>query len=250
MRHILTDLRGNPIYSFAQRHFRRIRHPHRPSTLLCLIENRSWDETIRRVRKYPSEILYRDDATGNTPLHIACRLDPPPAVIRALKSTSRVKNNEGATPLHVAASHRCSAESLAALIECASQQHKQDSTGLSGIPRGPPTADLSRMGRAPIHYACMSHRGLDLKAFQILFEESLKEGNLLLEPEKCFGLVDDFADDEILEDEDSEGNDPTPLVEVNVLALKDATGQTPLALLFRRYRERVKVRRGSLLHQV
>lgn len=249
MRHLLTDLRGNPIYSFAQRRLRRIRNPHHPSTLVCLVQNRAWEEVLRRARKYPSEVLLQDDSTGNNPLHVASRLDPPAAVIRALKAASRVKNNEGATPLHIAASHRCSAESLAVLIECASQQkpYDEDRPSKDTNVHVSPTADLSRMGRTPIHYACMSHRGLDLEAFQMLFEVSLKEGNLMLDAENRFGL-DDFVDDEYLDDEDEDlyqAAEPGSQIEVNVLGLKDSTGQTPLALLFRRYRERVKVSTNS-----
>lgn len=235
MRQLLTDLRGNPIYSFAQRRLRRIRH-YNPSTLICLIQNRSWEEVVRRARKHPSEILHRDEVTGNTPLHIACRLDPPPAVLLALRAASRIQNLEGATPLHIAASHRCSAQSMKVLIECARQHKNSDRKNVS------PTADLSRMGRAPIHYACMSFRGLEIDAFRLLFEESIKEGNLVLGPEKLFDLGDEFDDDEeeLLDDIYSIG-EPSTQMEVNVLGMKDATGQTPLALLFRRYRERVKV---------
>ncbi len=232
MRQLLTDLRGNPIYSFAQRRLRRMRHFH-PSTLICLIQNRSWEEVIRRARKHPSETLYQDEVTGNTPLHVACRLDPPPAVILALRAASRISNHEGATPLHVAASHRCSAQSMRALIECAKQHTHSDGKSVS------PTADLSRMGRAPIHYACMSFRGLEIDAFRLLFEESIKEGNLVMGSENHCALEEDF--DDVEEDETYLSSGTGPQVEVNVLGMKDATGQTPLALLFRRYRERVKV---------
>ena len=245
MRPLLTDLRGNPIYSFAQRRLRRMRHSHQ-STLMFLVQNRAWEDVVRRSRKHPSEVLLQDEATGNTPLHVACRLDPPPAVIRILKATSRVKNSEGATPLHIAASHRCSAESLRVLIECA-EQHAPDEGGRQiGHPAGgeciSPTADLSRMGRAPIHYACMSFRGLQLDAFRLLFEATLTKGNLVIEPEKQFDL-DGFIDEDLFEDDDiyASRDETQEKFEVNVLGMKDATGQTPLALLFRRYRERVKV---------
>ena len=171
------------------------------------------------------------------------------AVIRALKATSRVKNHSGATPLHIAASHRCSAESLTVLIEEASKQQPdvQDSMSKGSVS---PTADLSRIGRAPIHYACMSYRGLDLKAFQVLFEASLREGVVVTSPDKGFGL-DDFAEDDLLDDDiyQADDSDVGADVQVNVLGLKDATGETPLSLLFRRYRERVKVRENRILFQ-
>ena len=244
MRHLLTDLRGNPIYSFAQRRFRRIRHHQYGSTLTILVQNRAWDDVLRRLRRFPQEAFQKDEATGNTPLHLACRLDPPATVIRALKAVSRSKNHAGATPLHIAASHRCSAESLKVLIECASQQKPDDDFGISKVATSP-SADLSRMGRSPIHYACLSYRGLDLQAFQVLFEFSLREGNLTIDEENGFGL-EDFAEDEILEDDFyHDSSCEVGKIQVNVLALKDATGQTPLSLLFRRYRERVKVRRSK-----
>jgi hypothetical protein len=247
MRHILTDLRGNPIYSFAARRLRRIRHSHL-SSLFCMVQNRTWEDVLRRAKSHPHEVLVQDDVTGNTPLHVACRLDPPEDVIRALQATCRIKNHEGATPLHIAASHRCSAESLSVLLDCASLTEPEDDL-MNCKDHVSPTADLSRMGRAPIHYACMSFRGLELDAFRLLFEATLKDGNLQLDNnEKRLGL-DDFIDEE-LDEEDEELDDDfwrvpeepnEERVTVNVMGMKDATGQTPLGLLFRRYRERVRV---------
>jgi hypothetical protein len=186
-----------------------------------------------------------------------------------------------------------------------------------------PTADLSRMGRAPIHYACMSFRGLDIAAFRLLLDETLREGNVWV-----WDGIDDGEDEDdldyyeselhsslmnegskVMEEEDEnengekenhiEARDDTSLCEfetevdrelyqyptslsmddltidgskkdgkncrsqrpikvlVNVMGIKDATGQTPLGLLFRRYRERVrcvintvdKIRRESMIQQ-
>jgi len=240
MRHLLTDLRGNPIYSFA-RHLRRSRQHHH-SSLICMVQNRTWAEVRRRAKSHPHEVVLQDDSTGNTPLHVACRLDPPPDVIKALKTTCRVKNNHGATPLHIAASHRCSAEALRVLLECASHTPRDEGINKEDVS---PTADLSRMGRAPIHYACMSFRGLEIDAFRLLLEATLKTGNLKLDSEKRMGL-DDFIDeefDEELDDDEYYKATESPEKEqvvVNVMGMKDATGQTPLGLLFRRYRERVR----------
>lgn len=241
MRHILTDLRGNPIYSFAQRRLRRIRHTH-SSTLFCMVQNRAWQDVLRRTKSHPHEVLQQDDVTGNTALHVACRLDPPANVVHALAAVSRIKNQEGATPLHIAASHRCSADAIAAVLECASGTEHQE--GLDSDHTSP-TADLSRMGRAPIHYACLSFRGLELDAFRLLFEATIKDGNITIDNEKRLGM-NDFIDEELDEELDDDfwrvpEESTEESVTVNVMGMKDATGQTPLGLLFRRYRERVKV---------
>jgi hypothetical protein len=262
---------------------------------------------------------------------MAMRLDPPCDVIRALavaaqpSSTSttcfsccRVQNWDGATPLHIAASHRCSARALTTLLQVSSST----TSSVAAVAAAKPTAldlsekygqeeesetepsvlsTLSRTGRAPIHYACSSFRGLELEAFKILFEATLKDGNLRLlqtkedrhknDEEKLAAalngdedvdfwlgeegeeqgsnhddnddMVQDFRKEEeimrmIMDDEeyheyddDVQAQQPQQgaheithqqqqVVVVNVLGLKDATGQTPLGLLFRRYRERVR----------
>lgn len=172
--------------------------------LFCMITNRAWGDVILRVQKYPNEATGQDPVTQNTPLHIACRLDPPPEVILALQVTCRTPNAEGATPLHVAASHRCSAAAIEALLNVSKRidannkacscnrdedtyityrtgsicKNKSDEGRISC---GASTADLSRMGRAPIHYACMSFRGLEIDAFRILLDASLQDGNLWIE---------------------------------------------------------------------
>lgn len=242
MRTILTDLRGNPIYSFAQRRLRRIRGT-TDSGLFFMIQNRSWETVLARCKSHPNEAALQDESTGNTPLHVACRLDPPPEVVRALSATSRIKNNEGATPLHIAASHRCSAEALGVLIEVAAESSVEEEDDVKDS--ASPTADLSRMGRAPIHYACMSFRGLEIDAFRLLLDATLKNGNIKVSKRV---ELEDYIDEEFEEelDDDDVCLEPTPAElpreeeVVNVMSLKDATGQTPLGLLFRRYRERVR----------
>lgn len=335
MRQLLTDLRGNPIYQSngswrgTQRSFHYGNHHHRhhagagsgsassvvnpnlhnPRSLLFLsVTSADWDETIRRAQSHPQEVLMVDD-NGNTPLHRACQLDPPVDVVRALQEAATQTNAMGATPLHVAASHRCNASALQALID----YYKG---GLS---------QQSRMGRTPIHYACTSYRGLDLVAFQTLLEATLEESRNLLwtrrqqeqemaaqnnnnnnndesdEVTTTLGgggpgtttftgsdevlkitdfidilrergdgdhdtiddedlsvlVVDDpstglahmstndtltMVDDEEDDDENNEddGEDNPNKDNTNIVTWKDATGNTPLGLLFRRYRERVK----------
>lgn len=212
----------------------------RQSPFFCMVLNRAWDDVLRRSRTRPQELDLQDDSTGNTLLHEACRLDPPPDVIRALQATCRVKNHQGATPLHLAASHRCSAEALRVLLDCAASTPRSETDDTS------PTADLSNAGRSPMHYACMSFRGLEIDAFLLLLDETLKHGNLWLD--NRLGLEDDFAIEEEGYDEELDDYYPAPQVTeskdektfVNVMSMKDASGMTPLALLFRRYRQRVR----------
>ena len=116
MRQLLTDLRGNPIYFASRRRQRRYRHPNLP-TLFYLVQNRSWDDVVRRARTHPHEVVIQEDLSGNTPLHMACRLDPPSQVVRALMESAQTTNTEGATALHVAATHRCSAEVVRVLLQ-------------------------------------------------------------------------------------------------------------------------------------
>ena len=234
MRQLLTDLRGNPIYNFAQRRLRRMRlYQNHSTTLLICIRNRAWDDVQRRALSHPTEISIRDEVSGNTPLHEACRLDPPKEVVEVLASTARVKNKHGATPLHIAASHRCSAEALRTLMECAAGIPSTCGSCLQDVS---PTAELSNIGRAPIHYACMSFRGLESEAFQLLLDKTIQEG--YIEIERRFEL-DDFIDEEFEELEDYFKPAEEKKI-VNVMSMKDASGQTPLGLLFRRYRERVR----------
>jgi Ankyrin repeats (3 copies) len=357
VRYFLTDLRGNPIYSFAQR-LRRNRLNNPPlftpprrflspaylqdhddeidhaedlipayasssSTkrlqrttnfvsicLVCLIRNQAWDDALKRIQSHPAEVLLMDALTGNTVLHTACRLGPPPAIVVALavEATARHANYEGATPLHMAASHRCSADSIQALLDACRNLPIEDHGSMDegAAKHTSPTADLSRMGRAPIHYACMSFRGLDIAAFRLLLDDTLREGNVWVWERQEGG--DDYLDEpnqnnemhsmsllnqgskvlEVEEEEEDEMGDehetrddindlglcefeyeldrdlyhqyPKSIsmedltldgskkegsrypikVLVNVMGIKDATGQTPLGLLFRRYRERVR----------
>ena len=98
---------------------------------------------------------------GNSPLHVACQLDPPVEVLISLKDAVTQTNSWGATPLHIAASHRCNVHALRKLIEF--------------FPGA--LYRLSRMHRTPIHYDCMSYRGLDLIAFKGLLEQTIKESD-------------------------------------------------------------------------
>ena len=233
MRLLFTDRWGNPIFeSFTQRRLRRLFHRQSSTSLLFAVKNRNWDEVVRRCKSHPKELTIRDETTGNTPLHVACRLNPPAAVIRAMKAVARTPNNEGATPLFYAASHRMATDALQALLQVARQLPSPD-----GVERDP-TADLSRHGRAPIHHACASFRGLELEAFKLLFEETLRKGQIEVDASDS----PHFIDEEFLDDLGEEYYNPTQNGKktVNVLEMKDLTGQTPLGLLFRRYRERVR----------
>ena len=294
MRHIISDLRGNPVYtSFGSWRSRNgnssrshVAHHNPKSILFLYVKSFRWNSVIQRSKSHPQEILMFDD-NGNTPLHIACQLDPPIEVLISLKDAVSQANSWGATPLHIAASHRCNAQALKKLIDF--------------YPGA--LSRLSKMHRTPIHYACMSYRGLDLVAFQVLLEETIKESRRLEEmnqqkrnstaeehldyDSKITDFIDilqetkdDIKGDNILDDEeisvlldcDSQhtvganssdrissmpsGNKAIILSNhlekgendtfgrnednYNVVTWKDTSGKTPLGLLFRRYRERVK----------
>ena len=250
MRHLLTDLRGNPIYIMSRA--ARLRKRHLP-TLFCLVQNRAWAEVIRRSKSHPHEVTFQEDATKNSCLHVACRLDPPKEVILALRKASRMKNAQGCTPLHIAASHSISEASLNVLLECASQIK----TSVNGetkrsffMPQHDsyksqsPLADLSKCGRAPIHYACMSFRGLETSAFRKLLEATLEDGNVVVDDEayskKLLGLDDFFNEEEEMMQSTTSFDASFQKKTINVMTVRDSSGQTPLGLLFRRYRERMR----------
>ena len=264
-------------------------HHHHLPTFFYMVMNRSWNDVLRRCETHSHEITMIDPKTGNTPLHIACQYDPPCAIIQCLTTRdSFVANAVGATPLHVASTHRCSAQSLQLLIDVASTVASEEvSTAGSASSKGEtmihPTVALTHMGRAPIHSACMSFRGLDFEAFSVLLESTLKHGNRQTTSSDrshgdygkadeddddvvSFGNVDNdpyFIDDVLDEDDDyllakkknifdwkehkilaSSGahldDQKTMMMMANVMALCDTKGYTPLGLLFRRYRHRVK----------
>ena len=299
MRHIISDLCGNPVYtSFGSWRSRNgssgsssrsnVTH-HNPRSILFLhVKASNWNSVILRAKSHPIEILMFDD-NGNTPLHVACQLDPPIGVLISLKDAVAHTNSWGATPLHIAVSHRCNVQALNKLIDY--------------FPGA--LCRLSRMHRTPIHYACMSYRGLDLVAFQVLLEKTIKESRRLQEEQQqhhqhnstqdhlnCDSKITDFIDilreakydikgDNILDDEEisvlmidsdsqhavaAASSDLSSLPSsvnarrissnqieeeendgfcpdknnYNVVTWKDTSGKTPLGLLFRRYRERVK----------
>jgi hypothetical protein len=136
-----------------------------------------------------------------------------------MREASSIPNTEGAIPLHLAANHRCSKEVIQVLLN-------EDANLL-------PAAVLTRAGRAPIHYACLSFRGLSLPAFQLLLEATLKTGQVNTNTSDLEDLMED--------DEYSQFEEEEPRPELNVVTMRDSTGQTPLGLLFRRYRERVRI---------
>eukprot|EP00548_Thalassiothrix_antarctica_P017289 CAMPEP_0194192390 /NCGR_PEP_ID=MMETSP0154-20130528/70385_1 /TAXON_ID=1049557 /ORGANISM="Thalassiothrix antarctica, Strain L6-D1" /LENGTH=445 /DNA_ID=CAMNT_0038915771 /DNA_START=108 /DNA_END=1442 /DNA_ORIENTATION=- len=224
MRLMRTDRWGNPISSF---------HRKRPTCcrdtqLFNEVKNRQWEAAIRCAKSYPYEVLFKEESSGNTPLHIACKLDPPACIIEALGAACSKTNDEGATPLHIAASNRCSAKFIAALLK------EGENQGYS------PAAALTRNGRAPIHCACYSHRGLSFQAFQVLVEASIKTTINA----RNNALQDLMEDNEYSQFEEHQYEKKILLKNeakiMNMATLRDLSGQIPLGLLFRRYRERVR----------
>lgn len=213
MRTLLTDLRGNPI-PIADRHSIRLRRPQKPP-LMRFVEMQAWQDVIRRAKSHAQEI-WQIDEQGNTPLHLACKFDPPVSVIQALGAAISASNVNGLTPLHVAASHRCNAKTLKMLVDL----------------RPASLRTPSRRERTPMHYACLSFRGLDFDAFETLLVASfVVQNRCMIADDEDDDAYDDISNDEIDNDHFKHGV---------VMTWKDSTGSTPLGLLFRRYRERVK----------
>ena len=242
MRYLSSDLfRRRNSSSNQQRHPTRRRHPHLPP-LYYSVQNRRWAEVRRRVRTHPHEIYVQEELSGNTPLHVACRHDPPADVVRLLLRCADVKNSDGAIPLHLAASHRCSADVIRALIEegpeaCRRLEGDEEGGGRD-IPYPSPTQALTRIGRTPIHYACMSFRGLGVEAFHVLLEATIKAPEVSPDIKQSEDIID--LDDMSLMSKDSINGEMEEDASINAMTLRDKTGQTALGLLFRRYRERVR----------
>ena len=244
MRYLSSDLfrRRNPSSS----HPTRRRHPHLPPLYYSVL-NRRWAEVRRRARTHPHEIFVQEELSGNTPLHVACRHDPPIDIVRCLLRCADVKNSDGAIPLHLAASHRSSASAIRILIEEGSIASRQgaevddDKAAADVACPSSPTQALTRIGRTPIHYACMSFRGLSVEAFQVLLEATIKAPDIPDDTEQDHDMIDDLDEMSLMsKDSYSDDDQREEGASTNAMTLRDKTGQTALALLFRRYRERVR----------
>lgn len=232
MRQLSIDFRRNQAQQAPLTRLRRYRRPNLPVLFYSII-GRSWEAALRRIRTHPHEMFSVEDLSGDTPLHYACRLDPPLEIIRSLMPICDEQNTEGATALHVAASHRCSPGIIKILVN-----HEFVVEGGTSI-----TLLLSNKGRTPLHYACSSFRGLGFDAFQVLLEAtinayvSVEEKTKTTEMELKMHEGDTNSTQIDLNGEfDWEGNSER----TNAFTMQDRLGHTPLSLLFKRYRERVK----------
>jgi hypothetical protein len=223
MRQLSTDLRRNHQANEPSDRPRRYRRPNLPPLFYSII-SRNWGQALRRTVTHPKEIFSVEDISGDSPLHVAVKLDPPIQIINALMPICNEKNREGATALHVAASHRCSEGVIKIMLE----------TKFAGK-KGALTLSLSNRGRTPLHYACSSFRGLDLEAFRLLLEATIevqmKEGANVGIP--CTKYPDSCCNEDECDWEDNTER-------TNAFTMQDDLGYTPLSLLFKRYRERVK----------
>ena len=303
MRHLSTDLRRNRssvIHDTSSTTTGRVRfrHPQLPPLFYSVL-NRSWRVVIRRSRTHPHEVVAVEDISGNTPLHFACRLDPPIDVIYALKRAVWDRNNEGATALHIAASHRCSVQVIQALIGLSSEyddhertpstsvaspkfsfsfhsywtssgstkrthptgafeEHAQSSSTTATQPspttviqqRSHMTLTRTKMGRSPLHYACLSYRGLGVEAFSFLLEATIEackqshqdEGvQLLNDTTSTVSEKETLSKLNHQEHESMKGTTDTvkntvlhapSVLKLSAFTMIDQAGQTPLALLF------------------
>jgi len=231
MRQLSIDFRRNQVQQAPSTRLRRYKRPNLPVLFYSII-GRNWEAASRRIRTHPNEIFSVEDLSGDTPLHYACRLDPPLDIITALMPIYNEKNKEGATALHVAASHRCSAGIIKIMVN--NEFAVKGGTSITLL--------LSNKGRTPLHYACSSFRGLGFDAFQVLLEATINsyvslelKSSTEIELKMHAGDADSTQDD--LNDEfDWEGNSE----KTNAFTMQDRLGHTPLSLLFKRYRERVK----------
>ena len=249
MRQLSTDLRRPDSYTNNTTNEngtpcrRRYKRPHLPP-LFYAVQARNWDTALRRSQTHPHEIVTVEDSSGDTPLHYACRLNPTQDVVRALLAASRDVNHEGATPLHVAASHRCSAQVIRILVQMQMPSATVSTRSTNTRTKHKPlTLSLTKQGRTPLHYACLSFRGLNIEAFEVLLQATIDACSNLQEQMNhslTSSLEDDLdAEDDLLDDEWWEMTDVTEM-KVNAFTMQDRMGYTPLSLLFRRYRERVK----------
>lgn len=240
MRHLSTDLRRRNPQKSNQRY-----PPQSLPSLFYAVSSRNWDTVIRRTQTHPHEITSRNDVSGDTPLHIAVKFQPPVEVIHALRWAREIANDDMMTPLHVAASHRCTVDGIRALLEEGSVTNNSvvdagagddDNSDRKRSSRRIPLAlSVSKIGRVPLHYACAGFRGLHVDAFKVLLEATV-DACVYMEQTK---LEEDENDDTDLLDweeaAESQQNDS------NVFTMQDRLGHTPLSLLFKRYRERVKM---------
>lgn len=241
MRQLSTDLRRSASQNNASNtngtspYRRRYKRPHLPQ-LFYDIQSRNWDAVLRRCSTHPQEIKTVEDSSGDTPLHNACRLNPPQEIITALLEVAGDVNQQGATPLHVAASHRCSAQVIKILVQAVPNRDKHKRW------KKPLTLSLTKQGRTPLHYACLSFRGLSIDSFEVLLKATIDDCSKMQEKINEFLATpsSEENDDDWLEDEwDDEIVDVTEM-KLNAFTMQDRRGYTPLSLLFRRYRERVK----------
>jgi len=264
------------------------------------IIGRNWQATLRRANTHPYEIFSIEDTSGNTPLHFACRLDPPVDVIKALMRSNgnydsadnngsardavygricHIKNVEGATALHVAASHRCSAEVIKIMVGCSAyratrststntsmsmtsmgRDHNEEKTEKDCLDYARKSLVLTRSnrGRTPLHYACISFRGLGIEAFKILLEATIEASLRVEHGATSTGRsihvpvinLKGNSDQEVQWDDhdgfdlDTDIDDTCSISGMSkdacAFTMQDQFGFTPLSLLFKRYRERVK----------
>ena len=150
------------------------------------------------------------DRRRNTPLHLACRRQPPPAVIRALLNASPTeastrRTTDGLTPLHFAVYCGAGLEVVNLLVESMTRccllnssagDEKDDEVA---SPKPPPTRYLDRRRRTPLHCA--------LSGFRTPVRPSIVRALLRVDPQSS--------------------------------TMEDERGRTPLTLLFDDYAEEI-----------
>ena len=133
------------------------RHPS-PSLAYDYAHEGLWDKLVARCREYPSDCMYID-RFYNTPLHLACRRNPPLFVVHALIQANsgalRIRTVDGLTPLHFA----CYCGSEYSIIQALLQAYPE-AAGL-----------CDQRGRTPLHFATAGLRTSDrAKVIQCLLD--------------------------------------------------------------------------------
>ena len=116
----------------------------RPPKLSVIINERSWDRVLARLKSHPneaSEVVSHGGYGKVLPLHEACQLQPPATVVQALVKvhgeSAYTKGLWGFLPLHLAVRSN-GIEAVAALLDA--------------YPEGATAKE--EKGKLPIHLAC------------------------------------------------------------------------------------------------
>lgn len=100
--------------------------PYPSSALFDLVCDRDWNTAVSHVNSRPIDAAFQDGDCDETPLYLACQLDPPVEAISAIVaaypsvvSLPQTRNRD--CPLHIACRYRASTKVLRVLVEADSR---------------------------------------------------------------------------------------------------------------------------------